>query len=203
MRLYEYEAFPNPRRVRIFLAEKGIDIDRIQVDVPSGAHKSPEYLKKNPYGLLPMLELDDGTTISETTSICRYIEAAFPDRPLMGSGAKEQAMVDMWQRRAEETAFQPALAYFHHATEGLGESGRYRNRDWGLRNRDVARQGFRMLDAALAERPFLAGAAFSIADITALAAVDFAEFLEFGILAENDNLRAWHARVSARPSAAA
>lgn len=203
MKLYEHAPFPNPRRVRIFLAEKGVEAERIDVDVSARAHKSPEFLSKNPYGAVPVLELDDGTTLAETIAICRYVEEAHPTPALMGETPSEKAVVDMWQKRAEETALGPALTYFHHATEGLGEPDRYRNKEWGERNRDVARDGFAKIDTALANSTFVAGSRFSVADITLLAAVDLAEALGFDVLPENANLKRWHGSVSARPSAAA
>lgn len=203
MKLYENTALPNPRRVRIFMAEKGVDVDLVQVDIGAGAHKTEDFLKKNPYGVVPVLELDDGTAICETISICRYLEEANDGPALMGKTAQEKAVIDMWHKRAEETALGPALAYFHHATEGLGEPNRYRNKDWGEKNRTLAIEGFGKLNAALAGTKYVAGDAFSVADITTLAAVDLAEALGFGVLAQYDNLKAWHEVVSARPSAAA
>lgn len=203
MKLYENTALPNPRRVRIFMAEKGVDVELVQVDIGTGAHKTPEFLAKNPYGVVPVLELDDGTTICETISICRYLEEANDGPALMGETAQEKAVIDMWHKRTEETVLGPALSYFHHATDGLGEPDRYRNKEWGEKNRDLTIAGFGKLDEALSQNAYIAGSAYSVADITALAAVDLAEALGFDVLSKYENLKTWHASVSARPSAAA
>ena len=202
MKIYEYKGFPSPRRVRIFLAEKGIDgIDFEQVDVPKGEHRQGPFLAKNPYGTVPTLELDDGTHISETVAICRYFDERHPDRRLMGETPEEQARIEMWQRRVEGSMFEPAAAYFHHATAGLGDLELYQNGEWGRKNRDYLIAGMKKLDAALAETEFVAGDEYSIADITGLCAVDFAAFVDIPIPDECANLQRWYRAVSARPSA--
>lgn len=203
MKLYEYEAFPNPRRVRMFLAEKGIDVTRVQVNVPAGEHRTPEFIARNPDMAVPLLELDDGSHIAEAVSISRYFEARSPQPSLFGESAQEQASIDMWQRRAENWLQDTVASYFHHATDGLGEADRYRNREWGERNRDAAVDAMQRLDQQLTNNPFIAGAHFSVADITALCAVDFAKALEIEIPEHCEHLRKWHERISARPSAAA
>ena len=138
MKLYEYEAFPSPRRVRIFLAEKDIEIPREQIDVPAGEHRTAEFLNKNPDGTVPVLELDNGEYISETLAISRFFEEKFPQHPLMGNTAEEKAVIEMWQRRVEHSLANAVATYFHHGTEGLGEADRFRNKEWGEKNKETA-----------------------------------------------------------------
>lgn len=203
MKLYEYEAFPSPRRVRIFLAEKGIDIPREQVDIPAGEHRTAEFLKKNPDGTVPVLELDNGEYISETLAISRFFEEKYPRLPLMGSTAEEKAAIEMWQRRVEHSLANALASYFHHATDGLGEPDRFRNKEWGKKNIATALKAMQQLNDQLSENNFIAGDSFSIADITALCAIDFAA--EINVLMPDDfqHLKHWYAAVSQRQSAAA
>ncbi|MEM9487536.1 MAG: glutathione S-transferase [Myxococcota bacterium] len=203
MKLYEFEAFPNPRRVRIFLAEKGLSVPREQIDVPSGEHRQEPYVTKNPYAAVPALELDDGTMICETVAICRYFEGLNPEPALMGTSAEDRAVVEMWQRRVEQNLFDPFVAFFHHATPGLGALETYQNAEWGQHNRELGIATMKRLDQRLASSRFIAGERFSIADITALAGVDFAAFLDIPVPADHENLHRWHGEVSARPSASA
>ena len=203
MKLYEYEAFPSPRRVRIFLAEKGIEIPREQVDVPAGEHRSAEFLNKNPDGTVPVLELDNGKYISETMAISRYFEEKYPQQPLMGSTAEEKASIEMWQRRVEQSLANALGTYFHHATDGLGEADRYRNKEWGEKNRETAMKSMQQLHEQLAENEFIAGDTFSVADITALCAIDFAAAINIPMPGSLQHLKRWYAAVSQRQSAAA
>ncbi len=203
MKLYEYEAFPSPRRVRMFLAEKGIEIQREQVDVPAGEHRSAEFLSKNPDGTVPVLELDNGVYISETVAISRFFEEKYPQQPLMGSSAQQKATVDMWQNRVENSLANALAVYFHHATDGLGEADRYRNKEWGEKNKETAIKTMQQLDAQLAENEFIAGSTFSIADITALCALDFATAIDIPTPDSLQHLKRWYAAVSQRQSAAA
>ena len=202
MKLYEYEAFPNPRRVRMFLAEKGIEVPRMQVDVPAGEHRRPEFLSKNPDAGVPVLELDNGEYLAETVAISRYFEEIAPGNPLFGETAEEKARVEMWQRRVEATLPNAVGSYFHHATDGLGDE-RYRNREWGEKNRETALNAMRRLDAQLADNEFVAGSRFSIADITAICGIDFAKAVGIDVPSGCANLARWYEAVSARPSAAA
>ena len=193
---------PNPRRVRIFLAEKGIDLPETRIDMMKREHKSPEHKARNSLGQVPTLVLDDGTAISETVAICRYFEEIQPDPPLFGTGAVGKAQVDMWIRRVEFQVMQPVGNFWRHAhprTAALLTQ----YKDFGEANRDTYAGGLKWLDRELAERPFIAGDAYSMADICALSTVDFAEWIGLSIPDELGNLKAWHARVSSRPSAAA
>jgi glutathione S-transferase len=206
MRIYDYKGFPNPARVRIALAERGLTdkVEFVSVDVPAGEHKRPAFLAKNPSGAVPVLELDDGTTIAECTAITEYLDHLEGEPTLTGRGAKERALVHMMQRRAEAGLLDAVGAYFHHATPGLGPHVEtYQNREWGQRQRERALDGMRYLDGVLAERPYLAGERFSMADITAFAGLAFADFAQIEIPDDCANLTAWRARVAARPSVAA
>lgn len=193
---------PNPRRVRIFLAEKGIDLPETLVDMRKREHKSPEFREKNSLGQLPTLELDDGTTISETVAICRYFEETQAEPPLFGKTAVEKALVDQWVRRIEFAVMTPVGMYWRHAhpyTAALLTQFK----DFGESNRETYAGAQRWLDKELAERPFLAGDDYTVADICLLTTVDFADWIGLKLDPEHKNLAAWHARVTARPSAAA
>ncbi|MBN4050492.1 glutathione S-transferase [Gammaproteobacteria bacterium AH-315-M22] len=203
MKLYEFEAFPNPRRVRVFLAEKGIEVPREQINVLEGEHRTAAYKAKNPSATVPCLELDDGSYISGCVAICHYFEAVNPAPALMGDTPTEQAAVSMWQRRVEEGLMDASTTYFHHATPGLGELELYQNKDWGMKNRERTIATMKWLDEELADKPFIVGSHFSIADITALCAIDFVMFAEIATLDDYSNLKRWYGDVSARDSAKA
>lgn len=206
LRVYDCKGFPNPTRVRIAVAEKDL-ADRVAyvpVDVPGGEHKTPAFLAKNPAGAVPVLEFEDGTTIAECTAITEYLDHLKGEPVLTGRGPRERAIVHMMQRRAEAGLLDAVAAYFHHATPGLGPRiETWQNPEWGLKSRERAVAGMRYLDGVLAERPFLAGERFTMADITAFAGLAFADFAGIGIPDELAHLAAWRARVAARPSVAA
>lgn len=193
---------PNPRRVRIFAAEKGVALPSKEVSIPAGEHKSAEYLALNPRGQTPALQLDDGTVIAESVAICRYLEAEHPEPPLLGTGAKEQALVEMWNRRVEMVLMPPVGAVWVH-THPFTARLPGRNAEWGESNRPRVLDAMRFFDGQLAEREFLAADHFTISDILLLTTIDFATFIGMPVPDDLTNLRAWHARVSARPSAAA
>lgn len=194
---------PNPRRVRMFLAEKGIELAETPVDLATREHKSPEYRQKNSLGQVPTLELDDGTTISETVAICRYFEELQPEPSMFGRTALEKAQVDMWVRRVEFQLMQPVGQFWRHAhprTAGL--LNQYK--EFGESNRAAYSNAQRWLDGELADgRPFIAGESLSMADICALSTVDFAHWIGLDIDPDRPHLSAWHERVKARPSARA
>jgi glutathione S-transferase len=193
---------PNPRRVRIFLAEKGIDLPETFVDMRKREHKSPEYREKNSLGQIPTLVLDDGTAISETVAICRYFEELQPEPSMFGVTALEKAQVDMWVRRAEFVLMTPVSMFWRHAhpyTAALLTQFK----DFGESNREHVVGAMRWLDRELAGREFIALDRYSMADICALTTVDFAHWIGLEMPAEFTNLQAWHKRVSERPSAAA
>jgi glutathione S-transferase len=192
---------PNPRRVRIFLAEKGIDLAETPLDLRQREHKSEAHLARNSLGQVPTLELDDGTTISETVAICRYFEEIRPEPALFGATAVEKAIVDMWVRRVEFNLMILVGMYWRHA-HPYTASLLTQFKDFGESNRPLYERAQRWLDRELDGREFIAGA-FGMADICALTTVDFADWIGLPLEADLSNLAAWHDRVSARPSAAA
>lgn len=202
MKIYDCEGFPNPARVRIALAEKGATnkVQFIPVDVMNGEHRSPEFLAKNPGATVPVLELDDGTTIAECTAITEYIDHAFEGIALTGRGPKERAVVHMMQRRAEQGVMDAVGAYFHHATPGLGALETYQNKEWGEKQRERAIAGMKYFDGILATQPYAAGEHFSVADITLFAGLGFADFAKIEVPSECTNLVAWRQRMAERPS---
>jgi glutathione S-transferase len=205
MKIYDMKGFPNPARVRIALAEKGLTdtVEFTAVDVFAGQHLLPAFEAKNPTRRIPVLELDDGTCIAECTAITEYLDHARGEPTLTGTTPKERGVIGMMQRRAEDRLFDPIATYFHQATEGLGPKlESYQNKDWGLRNRDIAQATIRQFDAVLATRPYLAGDSFTVADITAFAALNYADFAKVEIPAGLGHLAEWRARVAARPSIA-
>jgi glutathione S-transferase len=194
---------PNPRRVRIFIAEKGIDLPETRVNLRQREHKSPEHLARNSLGQVPTLVLDSGEAISETISICRYLEALHPANPLFGTTALEQAQIDMWIRRIEFQVMTPVGMFWRHA-HPLTAALLTQFKDFGESNRDLYARACKWLDRDLSDgRAHLAGEAFSMADIAAITTIDFAAFTGLEVPDEATNLKAWRERVSARPSAAA
>ncbi len=193
---------PNPRRVRMFLAEKGIDLPETLVDMRKREHKSPEYRAKNSLGQIPTLELDDGTAISETVAICRYFEETSPEPPLFGKTATEKALVDMWVRRVEFAVMMPVGNFWRHAhpyTAALLTQ----YKDFGESNKETYKGAQKWLNRELEGREFLVGDSLTMADICLLSTVDFAEWIGLPVEAEFENLTAWRARMKARPSAEA
>lgn len=202
MRLYDTSTAPNPRRVRIFLAEKGVTIPLVPVDIGARENHSAKYRGKNPLGEVPMLELDDGTCIAESVAICRYLEEIHPEPPLMGRGAREAALVEMWQRRMELQILLPILQCFRNTHEFA--RGRTKQvPEYGEVCRETALERMRWVDGILADREFVAGDRFTIADITLLCAIDFGRVVKLRIPSDLTHLSRWHAAVSIRPSAKA
>ena len=191
---------PNPRRVRIFLAEKGIDLPETPVDMRKREHKSADFRAKNSMGQLPALELDDGTCISETVAICRYFEETHPEPPLFGRTAVEKALVDQWIRRVEFAVMMPVGNFWRHAhpyTAALLTQFK----DFGESNKETYQGAQKYLDRELDGREFLVGDSYTMADICLLSTVDFAEWIGLPVEDEFTNLKAWRERVKARPSA--
>lgn len=203
MKLYDYARAPNPRRVRIFLAEKGMTIPTEQVDIVAMQHKSPEFTAINPLQRVPVLVLDDGTVITESVAICRYIEALRPEPPLFGRGAKEVALVEMWNRRMELNLLAAVAAVFRHLHPAMKEMEQPQVAAWGEANKPRVIEFLGILDQALKDQLYVAGDHFSIADISGLVAVDFLKPARIAIPEELTNVRRWHALVAARPSARA
>ena len=206
MKIYEFEGFPNPARVRVALAEKGMteDVEFVSVNVPEGEHLGEEFRAKNPSATVPMLELDDGTCISECTAITEYIDNLDGAPTLTGQTPKDRAVIHMMQRRTEAGFLDAVATYFHHATPGLGpDIEGYQCAEWGEHQKETALKGMRYLNGVLADQPYLAGQVFSMADITAHAGLLFASFAQIDIPDDFRHLKDWHARVSSRPSIAA
>ncbi|MEJ2416742.1 MAG: glutathione S-transferase [Exilibacterium sp.] len=202
MKIYETSSAPNARRVRIFLAEKNIPMEYIQVDIVKGENLSADFLRKNPTGKIPVLELDDGTHIGESVAICRYFEELYPEIPLMGTTAQEKAVIEMWQRRVELHFLFSVGMCFQHVT-GYFKDRMNPIKEWGEEAGKQALGFMKLLDTRLADSPYVAGETFSIADITALCAMDFARVVKLSPKEDQTNLLRWHKQVSDRPSAGA
>ena len=203
MKLYDGGKAPNPRRVRIYLAEKGLSVPLEPVDMGAMGHRSETIAARNPLMRLPVLELDDGTVISESIAICRYFEELNPEPPLFGTGAVGRAMVEMWQRRMELNLLAVVANAFRHTHPAMKEWEVPQVAEWGEANRPKALDFMALLDRELAGRAFIAGDAYSVADITGLVAMDFCKPARIAIPENLVHLRRWHAEVSARPSAQA
>ncbi|WP_218578565.1 glutathione S-transferase family protein [Vineibacter terrae] len=207
MKLYLLKNGVNPRRVRIFLAEKkvrlGADLPVEEFDMESAGHKTPDFLARNPLGTLPALELDDGTVIAESVAICRYFEEMIPEPVLMGRGALGAATAEMWNRRMELELLLPTIDVFVH-THPFWVGRRPQIADYGAARREHLVARMRWLDGALKDRPFIAGDTYGIADITAQVALVTARgALKLAIPDDHAHLARWFAAVSARPSARA
>lgn len=200
--MYDFTLAPSPRRVRIFLAEKGIDVELVQVDIMRNANRTAEFYKKNPLGSLPILELDDGRCLSESVAICRYFEEIQPEPPLFGVGAHERAIVEMWNRRIELDIFAPVGHAWSHLSEVAKGRGR-RIPEFGEIQKRAAIDRIAWLDAELGRREYIAGDRYSIADITTLCMIDFARTVDILIQPEQTSLARWYSNVSSRPSAKA
>jgi glutathione S-transferase len=206
MKLYDVSQAPNPRRVRIFLAEKGIEVPLVPVDLQRGENRSAEFLRRNPSGKVPLLELDDGTCIAESVAICRYFEALQPTPPLFGETPWEIARIDMVNRQLEFELLGPVgQAWVNGPVMAKMAAGRFQPiPEAKARGERAARAYYRRLNDELADRTYMAGNAFSIADITALCVIDFAtELVDLAPDRALAHLWRWHADVAARPSAKA
>jgi glutathione S-transferase len=201
MKLYDGGRAPNPRRVRVFLVEKGITVPAEQVDLGALGHKSEAFTAINPLQRVPALVLDDGTVIAESIAICRYFEAEHPEPPLFGRGAKEIAAIEMWQRRVELHLLGPISQVFRHLHPAMKQMEVPQIAAWGEANKPRVMEFLELLDHELSKRSFIAGDRYSVADITGLVAVDFMKPAKLAAPDTLVNLRRWHGEVSARPSA--
>jgi glutathione S-transferase len=209
MKIYDRPGFPNPARIRIVLAAKGLEsqVEFVSVDLVGAEHKQAPYLRKNPSGVVPLLELDDGTLISESVAITEYFDNLDGKPILTGRTPKEKAVIHMMQRRAEAYVTDPIGLYFHHATPGLGAALQaFKSPDWegraamGQREGDKVRAGMKYFNDVLARQPYLAGDTFSMADITLFAGLMHAEVSGIDAPADHTALIEWRARVSELPS---
>jgi glutathione S-transferase len=203
MKLYDGGRAPNPRRVRIYLAEKGLTVPIVPVDLGSMEQKSVAFTAINPLQRVPALVLDDGTVITESIAICRYFEALHPEPAMFGTGAHEQAMVEMWDRRIEHNLYLPVSYVFRHLHPAMKTAEVPQVPEWGEVNKRRVEEFLPILDRQLAERQFVAGEHFSVADITALVAIDFMKPARLAVAPVHGHVLRWHATVSARPSAKA
>jgi len=203
MKLFDGGKAPNPRRVRVFLAEKGIEVPLVPVDMGAMGHREPDVASRNPLRRLPVLELDDGTVLTESVAICRYFEEVQPEPPLFGTGALGRARVEEWQRRMELNLMMPVAHAFRHVHPAMKEWEVPQIPEWGEANKPKALDFLALLDRELAGREFAAGDTYSIADITGLIAIDFMKPARIVVPEEFAHVRRWHAALSARPSAAA
>ena len=203
MKIVEDSRAPNPRRVRIFLAEKGISVACEQIDIMKQEHKQPDRRADNPFTRVPYLVLDDGTVIAETMAICRYFDALQPEPHLFGDTAVERGGVEMWQRRMELNFLLPVAHAFRHSNPRMAELEVPQVAEWSDANFVRANEMLDFLDGELATRRFIAGERYTVADITALCTVDFMRVIRMSIADRHAGLRRWHDEVSARPSAVA
>ena len=203
MKLFDGGKAPNPRRVRVFLAEKGIEVPLEPIDMGAMGHRSPEVTGRNPLQRLPVLELDDGTILTESVAICRYFEELHPEPALFGRGALGKAKVEMWQRRMELNLLMSIAQAFRHVHPAMKEWEVPQVPEWGEANKPRALDFLRLLDRELAEREFASGDEYSIADITGMIAMDFMKPARIELPEELGNVRRWYSALSARPSAKA
>ena len=203
MKLYDGGRAPNPRRVRIFLAEKGIDVPLVPIDMGAMGHRSQEITERNPLQRLPVIELDDGTILTESVAICRYFEELHPEPALFGEGALGKARVEMWQRRMEMHFLLTVANAFRHTHPAMKEWEVPQIAEWGEANRPKAIEFLNLLDRDMADREFIAGDSYSIADITGMIGIDFMKPARIELPQELSNVRRWYESVSSRPSARA
>lgn len=209
MKIYDWHIAPNPRRLHIFLAEKALNIPLVDVG-GDDAKLRADYIAEYPHAMVPMLKLDDGTLIGEAMAICRYFEELHPDPPLMGTDAKDKAIVEMWEKRANEEGMLAASELFRNTDPAFADRGLPGSAEpvkqlpeLVVRAKERLNRFYRKFDAQLAQNEFVAGQQYTIADITTLCAVDFGKWTDFQIPAECKCMQRWYGAVSARPSAKA
>ena len=203
MKLYDGGRAPNPRRVKVFLAEKGITVPTEQVNLGKLAHKAAAYTAINPLQRVPALELDDGTVLCESIAICRYFEHLQPEPALFGTGAKEMAVVEMWERRIEFHLLGPISHVFRNSHPAMKEMEVPQVPAWAEANKPRVMDFLALLDRELGARRYIAGEHYSVADITGMIAVDFMKPAKLAMPDGLNNLKRWHEGVSSRPSAKA
>ena len=194
---------PNPRRVRIFLAEKGLRVPMAPVSIREGEHRSPDYLAINPLGQTPALALDDTSVLTESIAICRYFDAMHPEPPLFGRDPRNIAEIDMWTRRVELRLMMPLGLVWAHTHPFTARVVKPQYKEFGESQRPRVTAAMAEFDHALAKRDWLDGERYTIADIVLLTTIDFADFVGIGVPEDLTALRGWHDRATARPSAQA
>tara|TARA_R110002020_G_scaffold266483_4_gene481361 strand:- start:761 stop:1372 length:612 start_codon:yes stop_codon:yes gene_type:complete len=200
VKLYDSPRAANPRRVRIFLAEKDIVIETVPVDIMAGQHLEDSFTRLNPLQRLPVLVLDDGTAIAESVAICRYFEETHPDPPLFGRDPKEKALIEMWQRHVEFGLLVPAQHAFRHIHPAMRELEVPQVPDWGEANKSKILSFLNILERQLCHDEFVVGDTYSIADITALVGMDSLKLAKVRVPDELERLKKWYDRVSSRAS---
>ena len=206
MKLYEFQQAPNPRRVRIFMAEKGIDIPIQQVDLMKKEQFSPEMVAKNPMCDVPVLELEDGTCISQVNAILRYLEAQYPGIPLFGRNPKEIGQIEMWDHFVFMNGMAAIAEVFRNSAEGFIDRALVGPHNYAQIPALIERGQQRLanfwsdLDKRLADNEYVAGDSFSVADISALITIDFSTWIKANPLESHANIKAWYDKVNARPS---
>ena len=203
VKLYDSKMAPNPRRVRIYLAEKGIEVPTEQVDMMKGEHKTAQYTAINALQRMPALVLDDGTIITESIAICRYFEAQRPNPPMFGTDPKDISLVEMWNRRCEINLLLAVANVFRHLHPAMKELEVPQIAAWGEANKPRVVDFLKILNEQLGKHKFVAGDRYTVADITAQVAVDFLKPARIPVPDELTNVKRWHAEVSARPTAKA
>jgi len=209
VKIYDIPGFPSPLRIRVVIAEKALasSIEFIKMDLPAAEHKQSAFLAINPTGTVPVLELDDGTYLSECTAITEYLDNLDGNPTLTGTTPKEKGMIHMMQKRADDQLIDAIGIYFHHATDGLGPQLKaYKSPEWsdrvvwGEMHREKAINGVKYFDQVLRSKSYVAGDQFSMADITVWAGLIFAGFAQIAIPDECTALLAWNAKTGERPS---
>ncbi len=209
MKLYDCTPAPSPKRVRMFIHEKGLEIEKIQIDLMSGQQRTEEFKKINPWSTVPVLELEDGTTISEIAACCRYIEEIHPNPPLLGKNPKEKAIIEMWNQHMEIDGYMAAADVFRNRSKAFasrakaGPNNYEQIPDLANRGSNQLTDFFELLDSRLSKSAFIAGDAFSVADITAYVTIEFAKWSKISPIESQSNLARWLDEISNRPSSKA
>ncbi len=202
MKLWTAAVAPNPRRVDIFLNEKGIEIEKVQIDLAAKGNFEADFVAKNPLARVPVLEFDDGACLAESNAICRYFEEQQPEPALFGTDARDKALVEMWNRRMEFEVMQNITGCFRHS-HPYWEGRIQQVNEYGELCRKNAEERMTWLDGELTDREFIAGDSFTVADITGICAFGIGRVAKIRIPEDHANLTRWHDAVSARPSVAA
>jgi glutathione S-transferase len=202
LKLFDDAFAPSPRRVRMFMAEKGLQVETVRIDIAGGTNRSEDFLTVNPLGEVPVLELDDGTRLTESLAICRYLEALHPEPCLLGDGTLEQARIESLVLRLMFRAYVPTTQAFRH-THRFWVGRITQVPEYGVLARADALEEWQRMDALLADRPFIAGDRFSLADIVGFTTLEFGKPAGIRLQPAQANLARWHAAVAARPSARA
>lgn len=201
MKLYYARMAPNPDRVKYFLQEKGVwdQVEKVEINIIKQEHRTPEYRALSPMGHVPVVELDDGSGLTESRAICTYFESLYPEPNLMGVDALERARIEMWDRRVELAYLMHVAGWFRNSHPAMAELEKPQSAEWAAISEGRARKAAAFLDKQLGDAPYVAGERFTIADITLHVAMGFGKIVKFRPWDEHANIAAWRERVSARP----